>query len=254
VTFTAPRDGLYWFAVQTVRKDGRREPVNLDALAPVRKVYVNTERKPVKAQKFYDELQREAEDLRKAVEQLQKRIKELESDRAQEDWPEGVVAGVTSTGLFQGDARRLGNHFDFIGTACIKVDFKAKKLPYSEDPVEWRNGKVHEQKELARGSFTEPSEVTFSLREVKERKGKAKYAAVGAVPGERWAADFEKPQIKFKPQIACQQNLERPVEVKRDEPVAVWLRYEGKGALPYSAEGVPLDAKAKEVEWGWFSG
>jgi hypothetical protein len=78
-TFTAPRDGQYWFAVQVVLKDGNREPAELDDLAPQMKVYVNSERRTLKTQKSYEELQREVEQLRGTVEQLQKKIKQLES-------------------------------------------------------------------------------------------------------------------------------------------------------------------------------
>lgn len=80
-TFTAPRDGLYWFTLQVVLKDGAKEPGTERDLAPSMKVYVNTERRAFKVQKSYAELQREVEELRKTVEQQQKRIKELESDR-----------------------------------------------------------------------------------------------------------------------------------------------------------------------------
>lgn len=81
VTFTAPRDGLYWFTLQVVLKDGKKEPANKRDLAPSMKVLVNTERRALKVQKTYAELQREVEELRKTVEQLKKRIKELESNR-----------------------------------------------------------------------------------------------------------------------------------------------------------------------------
>ncbi len=78
--FTAPSDGLYWFAAQVMFKDGGSEPAELNDLVTARKVYVNTERRVLKAQKSYAELQREVEQLRKTVERLQTRIKQLESD------------------------------------------------------------------------------------------------------------------------------------------------------------------------------
>lgn len=81
VTFTAPRDGLYWFALQIVFKHGKSEPAEVDDLAPAMKVYVNTERRALKVPKSYEELQREVEDLRRTVEQLQDRIRDLESGR-----------------------------------------------------------------------------------------------------------------------------------------------------------------------------
>lgn len=43
--FQAPRDGLYWLAVQTVWKDGRTSPVEVRSASV--KVFVNTKRWPV---------------------------------------------------------------------------------------------------------------------------------------------------------------------------------------------------------------
>ncbi len=42
VIYTAPRDGLYWFALEVVFKDGKRDPAKLKALEASMKVYVNT--------------------------------------------------------------------------------------------------------------------------------------------------------------------------------------------------------------------
>ncbi len=81
VTFLAPDDGLYWFAVQIVFKDGKSQPDELDELEPAMKVYVNTERRAIKVRKSYGELQREVEELQKTVEKLQKTIKKMEADR-----------------------------------------------------------------------------------------------------------------------------------------------------------------------------
>jgi hypothetical protein len=81
VTFTAHDDGLYWFALQIVFKDGKSKPDELDDLGPVMKVYVNTERRTIKVRKSYGELQREVVELQKTVQKLQKKIKELEANR-----------------------------------------------------------------------------------------------------------------------------------------------------------------------------
>jgi hypothetical protein len=43
VLFSAPRDGVYWFAVQVVSKDGKKDPAELNDLTPAQKVYVNTQ-------------------------------------------------------------------------------------------------------------------------------------------------------------------------------------------------------------------
>ena len=81
VIVTACRDGLYWFAIQEILKDGNSEPAERDDLVPAMKVYVNSKRRALKTQKSYEELEREVEQLRMTVEQLQKKIKQLESDR-----------------------------------------------------------------------------------------------------------------------------------------------------------------------------
>lgn len=78
---SAPHDGLYWFTVQTVLKDGDCDPSKLDDLVPAMKVYVNSERRILKSQKTYEELEREVEQLRTTAEQLQKKIEQLESER-----------------------------------------------------------------------------------------------------------------------------------------------------------------------------
>ncbi len=51
VSFTAPRDGLYWFAVQSVFKDKTKDPPDEMDLVPGVKVFVNSERRPLKSAK-----------------------------------------------------------------------------------------------------------------------------------------------------------------------------------------------------------
>lgn len=74
VQFSAPRDGMYWFALQIELKDRT-------LLTSPMKVYVNSEGKALKTRKSYEDLEREVEELKKTVERLQKKIKELEDDR-----------------------------------------------------------------------------------------------------------------------------------------------------------------------------
>jgi hypothetical protein len=79
IKFTAPHDGLYWFALQTETKDGTKDPANVADLQPALKSYINSERKVLKPQPSPDDLRREVEELRKAVEELKRRNAELES-------------------------------------------------------------------------------------------------------------------------------------------------------------------------------
>jgi hypothetical protein len=77
--FSAPHDGLYWFTVQVVRKDGKKDPPDLDKSTPAGKVYVNSERRVLKVQKSCEEVQREVEELRKTVEELKRKLAEREA-------------------------------------------------------------------------------------------------------------------------------------------------------------------------------
>ena len=79
--FNAPEDGLYWFAVQFVDKDGKSEPADLKKLHVDVKVFVNTSGKAVKMRKSYAELQSENDELRKKVEELEKKLAEREPSR-----------------------------------------------------------------------------------------------------------------------------------------------------------------------------
>lgn len=78
VTFEAPKDGLYWFAVQLVLKDGTRLPDEAKQLSADMKVLVDTSAKRQPVYKSYAELLRENEQLRKRVEELERK----QSDRS----------------------------------------------------------------------------------------------------------------------------------------------------------------------------
>jgi hypothetical protein len=81
VSFLAPRDGLYWFALQAVTKAGKQEPADVKDLTPAMKVLVRTERRAaLKPRKSVAELEREAEELRQTAEELRQRNAELKVD------------------------------------------------------------------------------------------------------------------------------------------------------------------------------
>jgi hypothetical protein len=84
IKFTAPNDGLYWFALQVVSKDGTKEPEELDDLVPGMRVYVNAEGKALKwiafkVRKSRQDLEREVEHLHATIERLQQKINTLEA-------------------------------------------------------------------------------------------------------------------------------------------------------------------------------
>jgi hypothetical protein len=81
VTYFAPCDGEYWFALHVKLKDGKTEPAALASLTPAMKVYVNAGRKRVRTLKSETDLQAEVDELQKTVKRLEKRINEFEAVR-----------------------------------------------------------------------------------------------------------------------------------------------------------------------------
>jgi hypothetical protein len=81
VEFHAPEDGLYWFSLQVVYKDGTREPADLKNLSVDKKVFLNTSGKPAPVQKSHSELVRENEELRKKLKELENKLAEPELGR-----------------------------------------------------------------------------------------------------------------------------------------------------------------------------
>jgi hypothetical protein len=81
VFFDAPDDGLYWFAVQFLYKDGEEAPPKVAGLTVSMKVYVNTEGRTIKRLKTYSELLKENDEMLQTIETLKKRIAELEASQ-----------------------------------------------------------------------------------------------------------------------------------------------------------------------------
>jgi hypothetical protein len=79
VALTAPKDGVYWFAIQAESKEGLLDPLTTKDLKPAMKVWVNSERKSLKPNSETADLHGEVARLREIVEQQRKRITDLES-------------------------------------------------------------------------------------------------------------------------------------------------------------------------------
>lgn len=71
VMFHSPRDGVYWFAVQTVLKGGGREPRFIAKLTASQKVCVNTRPRPPRTVR---ELEQELDELRERVRRLERAL------------------------------------------------------------------------------------------------------------------------------------------------------------------------------------
>ncbi|MDY3561628.1 hypothetical protein R5W23_002907 [Gemmata sp. JC673] len=76
IRFDAPDDGLYWFGLQLVFKDGTATPADVKQLKADRKVFVNTNGRPVVMKKEYAVLQAENEALRRRIAELEQKLDE----------------------------------------------------------------------------------------------------------------------------------------------------------------------------------
>jgi hypothetical protein len=82
VDFLAPRDGVYWFALQITGTDGRKEPESVAKLVPGQKVLVNSEKRAYKvSKKPVSRPPTELELLREEVKRLRERVEKLEREK-----------------------------------------------------------------------------------------------------------------------------------------------------------------------------
>jgi hypothetical protein len=127
IKFSAPHDGLYWFALQIEWKDGTKEPAKMADAQSILKVYINSEQKVLKPQSPPEDIRRELEELRKTVEELKRKIAELEAGRnpqaAPQDDPGDDVTRIAG--------RRFEMPLDLDATAREQV--KRVRLFVSED-------------------------------------------------------------------------------------------------------------------------
>ncbi len=87
VNYYAPKDGLYWFKIQAVRKDKQLDPEDIDEVPPSLRVLVQTtgearqspespEKEIAKLRAHADSLQMEISDLRGKLAELEKKLGE----------------------------------------------------------------------------------------------------------------------------------------------------------------------------------
>jgi hypothetical protein len=137
--FTAPRDGLYWFAVQTANKDGTRTPPAESDLVPVLKIYVNSAQLPV--------TRREVPTGSKQVDlinfQLQKSVPELSQA------PRMNLTFVI---------RQPGKHI-------VGIDFEASKLSVTDERKTNLLGKQERRDTLTHSAhvFKDEGKIAFNI-------------------------------------------------------------------------------------------
>jgi hypothetical protein len=164
--------------------------------------------------------------------------------------------------LFQGDLKRLEPHSGLTASGCFKLDCSVSGLPEGSTapplPVQvqlqlWEEGKARSLSSMT-PSLSDPCELSISVREVPQAKEGVKYrvtAALGGKGGNSFATEdvpLPKAEKELQPRFLTIRKLEKKVEVKPKESVAVWVfaceKGTGKAVADESFEQV-----AKRVEW-----
>jgi hypothetical protein len=85
--FSAPQDGVYWFNVQAILKNGRADPNEIGSLPPALKVVVETNGplEPLAVKK--EDLEREIAALRAVLRKLERQLTELEDKKTSRPMP-----------------------------------------------------------------------------------------------------------------------------------------------------------------------
>jgi PDZ domain len=135
--FVAPDDGLYWFAMQIVGKNGAPEPAKVSDLLPIQKVYVNADHRDIKHDKTYGELSEEVTQLRAAVKRLCSPVAEPDAKLvlASFDVPKHgdfLVLPVT----IDGQTYKFG-----VDTGATRTIFDISLRQHTGEPGEKLNGK-----------------------------------------------------------------------------------------------------------------
>jgi RNA polymerase sigma factor (sigma-70 family) len=77
--FEAPRDGVYWFSLRTIHRDGTAEPRDLSSLSATLKFQMGAaKQRPGSPQQSIEELNAEVKVLRQQLRQLEQRLAEME--------------------------------------------------------------------------------------------------------------------------------------------------------------------------------
>ncbi|TCK92683.1 hypothetical protein EDC19_1838 [Natranaerovirga hydrolytica] len=164
---------------------------------------------------------------------------------------EGVV---TSSKLFQGDARRLEPHLDMI-TGCVEVKYKGDKQNLSLKYEIWEDGQLKESQDSLSVSINDnqfDGEVSLSLKEnmdtnlekIDSMKLKLVISDSTGYRSTNFTIESFDPSFGFGPV-----ELYEAVKIKDNEEVAVW------GLTAYKdvyQSGREIEESVKKADWGFI--
>ena len=164
--------------------------------------------------------------------------------------------------LFPGELKHLEPHFGLTASGCFKLDCSVPGLPEGTTvrplPVQvqlqlWKNGTGTSLNTIT-PSLSDSCDLSVSVREVPHAKEGVRYRvtiAVNSKGGNSFATeDISLPTAgkEAAPRFMTVRKLDKGLEVKSKEPVAVWVLASEKGTGQPAADE-SIEQVARRVEW-----
>jgi hypothetical protein len=155
------------------------------------------------------------------------------------------AAKVSPSELFTPEQlRRLAPHLEFAGHGCVKLTFDGERK-LSVKLREWKNGKFTARVDVEISSV-KAGEVSISIREAFDSKGKMKYKFVVATPFGSQSGWID---IPAGMQIKSSKGLHKEVVVQDGTAVAVWALVAQKKGPFKSSSAESVEQMVKRMDW-----
>ncbi|HEY9632170.1 MAG TPA: hypothetical protein V6D14_02105 [Coleofasciculaceae cyanobacterium] len=164
----------------------------------------------------------------------------------QEQAQKGMLR-ISPSELFTGELKRLEPHLGLTGSGCVKVDYKGVALPIDLEWELWQNGTF---KSLGHSStsITQPSEVSFSVKEVSRDKETSKYQLITAVSEQSgYTSTTRSVELPKLEGATTQKRLTNTIDIKDTKAIAVWALLANQGSVD-TRDDEPFEEATKRVE------
>jgi len=181
------------------------------------------------------------------------------------DAPSKAQLLIFSSELFTGDMKRLEPHFGLTASGCFRLDRavqgapdlkKAVPLPVRVQLQRWEKGTPRADLSSLNFSFADTREVAISVRETPHPKEGARYRVTTTIISKCGSSsymmeDVPMPRLEneLDSRFTTMRKLDKPVELKDNQSVAVWMLASEKGANKIVTDDESFEQVAKRVEW-----
>jgi hypothetical protein len=179
------------------------------------------------------------------------------TSESSESGPAVRTVRVSRAKLFGDDFQRLEPRLGLTASGAVRLDAPGPDLFVGFVPEVWRAGLLSKSPGSGDTRAHEPSEVSFSLREVVDPTGRRVYRLVTAVvgPSDKSSMTFDVaiPEPGKHGTRFCTQELDGPREIAEGEVIPVWgyVIPEGNGSPTSLEEAIKTSRWALIVKLRW---